>query len=122
MARKANGALLDRDAILGADDLKTERVEVPEWGGAVLVGTMSGTARDLWEQYMFAGDRDEVRQYVRGSLCAHTIVDADGRRLFDESEIADLSRKSSAALDRVYEVAVRLNRISAADVEELEKN
>ena len=34
-------ALLTRDEILAADDIKTEDVEVPEWGGDVRVSVMS---------------------------------------------------------------------------------
>lgn len=39
---------LTREQILGAQDIKSELVDVPEWGeGAqVRVGMMSGTARD----------------------------------------------------------------------------
>ena len=40
---------LTRDEILGADDLKTESVKVPEWGGTVLVRELTGAERDEWE-------------------------------------------------------------------------
>ena len=36
--KKTNAkAALTRDAILTADDLKTEKIEVPEWGGLTIV-------------------------------------------------------------------------------------
>jgi len=35
-------AILSRDAILGSDDLKKEVVSVPEWGGEVVIATMTG--------------------------------------------------------------------------------
>ena len=41
---------LTRDAILEAEDIETEEVAVPEWGGNVLVRGLSGTQRDIWEQ------------------------------------------------------------------------
>ena len=43
---------LSADDILNADDLPREPVEVPEWGGTVLVQGMSGTDRDRFEAAM----------------------------------------------------------------------
>ncbi len=45
--------LLTKDDILGADDLATEDVEVPEWGGCVRVRALTGTERDAFEAAMF---------------------------------------------------------------------
>src|SRR3989304_4330704 len=42
-------ALLTRDEILNANDLAREQVEVPEWGGAVLVRALTGRERDAYE-------------------------------------------------------------------------
>jgi hypothetical protein len=41
-------AILNREAILGAVDLKKELVKVPEWGGEVYISMMTGEARDAW--------------------------------------------------------------------------
>ncbi len=41
--------LLPRDLIDGADDLPVEDVEVPEWGGAVRLRTLTGSERDGFE-------------------------------------------------------------------------
>ena len=40
---------LSRDAILQREDIKTEDVEVPEWGGTVRVRGMTGVQRDAFE-------------------------------------------------------------------------
>jgi hypothetical protein len=37
---------LSADAILAADDIVTEAVDCPEWGGKVLVKAMTGAERD----------------------------------------------------------------------------
>lgn len=122
VARKSAGAILDRAAILAAEDHTTERVAVPEWGGDVLVRTMSGRDRDLWEQFLYADNRETARRNIRSSLCAACVVDEAGETLFSEEDLDALAAKSAAALDRVYEVAARLNRVTPADVDELEKN
>lgn len=117
---------LTAEAILAADDLPSERVEVPEWGGHLHVRTMTGGERDLWEQYMWAAatkaEVERRRHTIRASLVAYTATDKSGKRLFSEKQIEELSGKSAAALSRVYEVAARLNRVTADDLDELEKN
>ena len=41
--------ILTRDQILQANDLVTETVEVPEWGGSVFVKSLTGVERDQFE-------------------------------------------------------------------------
>ena len=43
---------LTKDQILEANDLQSESVTVPEWGGDVLVRTMTGADRDAFEASM----------------------------------------------------------------------
>ena len=43
---------LSREDILKAEDLPTEEVPVPEWGGSVLVRGLTGRERDLFETSM----------------------------------------------------------------------
>lgn len=126
------GKALTREDILGADDLTRELVECPEWGGDVWVTEFAGDDRDAWELSMLkdphllhkqSGDEptpDYTR--IRAKLCARTICDEHGKRLFTETDVIALGRKNAAALDRCYAVAVRLNKLSKEDVEELVKN
>ena len=111
--------ILSKDAILDADDLPRETVSVPEWGGEVLVRTMSGTDRDAFEASLL--EKDGRMENVRARLVALTLCDPQGDRLFDDSEIAALGRKSARALDRVFSVAQRLNGIGVEQVDDAKK-
>ena len=113
--------MLTKEQILQADDLKQETVEVPEWGGSVIVRTISGTERDNFE-IACAKDKNTTRKVIRGRLLALCLVDEDGKRLFSDSDAAALGEKSATALDRAFEVAARLNGIGEKDQKELEKN
>jgi len=113
-------AMLSKDAILNAEDIKRETVAVPEWGGDVIVGTMSGAARDLFESQLI--NKKTGTKNVRAKLAAATLQNEDGSLMFSESDVERLGNKSAAALQRVYDVAVKLNRIGADDVDELAKN
>ena len=113
--------MLSKEQILKANDLPTEEVEVPEWGGSVLVRTMTGTERDKFETSLIDGKQKNLDN-IRARLCAKCIVDDKGERLFEDTDVAELGKKSASALDRVFTAAQRLNGLSGEDVKELEKN
>jgi hypothetical protein len=107
------------------EDLPREAVYVFEWGGSVLVRTMSGTERDAFEVASVAarGKSREVNlANLRARLAVLCLVDADGKRLFSDADAPALGAKSARALSRIYDVAARLNGLSADDAEELAKN
>jgi hypothetical protein len=114
---------LTRDQILAADDIKKERVAVPEWGGEVFVRVLSGLERDQIELGMRnANLGSDPKAQVRARYCAAAICDDAGKRLFSDADIGALGNKSGVALERVWKKALRLNRLADADVDELAKN
>lgn len=119
--------ILSKSQILQVVDRKTEDVEVPEWGGAVRVQEFSGSDRDAFEQSMVKigadGKREADLTNMRAKLVAMCLVDAEtGERMFSDSEIDLLGRKSAMALERVFEVAQRINGLGASDTEAAAKN
>jgi hypothetical protein len=119
---------LSADQILGADDLKSEDVSVPEWGGTVRVRGMSGAARDKFESSMLKDsmdgiNKDKALDNYRARLAALCLIDGEGKRLFrSEAETKRLGEKSAEALSRVAEVATRLSGLGSEDVKELTGN
>lgn len=107
---------LDRDAILSAHDVSVEAVDVPEWGGSVYVKTFSGRDRDAFELSFGDGAQD-----ARARLAVATVCNAQGELLFTPADVGALTQKSGAALDRVFEVAMRINRLSNDEVDALKK-
>lgn len=116
---------LSRERILGAVALPQQVVDVPEWGGSVLVQGMTGAQRDDFEQSivrMHGKKTDVDMRNIRAKLAAQCIVDESGERLFTDEDVQALGKLSAGALDRVFEAAQRLSGISSNDMEELEKN
>lgn len=116
---------LTKQQIIEAKDLPLETVHVPEWGGEVDVRGLSGADRDSFEDetVKFNGGERVVNVInLRARLCARCMVDEKGERMFSEDEVAELGRKSGAALARVFAAAQRLSGLSPEDVKELEKN
>lgn len=107
--------ILSRDSILTVEDLPREEVDVPEWGGSVVVRTMTGSERDAFETVHI---KDPTKD-IRARLAVHTVCDDQGTLLFSLNDVDAVGKKSAAALDRIFAVAVRLNGISKQDVEDL---
>lgn len=111
--------MLDRAAILRPRPFQLEAVEIPEWGGTVHVRQMSSADRDAFEADCVDGAK---LANFRARLAIRTVCDANGTLLFCESDAKALGEQPAAALQRVFNVAQRLNAFSADDVRELEKN
>lgn len=113
--------MLTRELILSVDDLPRELVKVPEWGGDVYVRTMTGAERDKWEIEV-ATSKQKASESVRAMIAALTVCDENSNLLFTIQDVEALSKKSAAALDRVMDAAMRLNKLYGSDIEGLEKN
>jgi hypothetical protein len=117
--------VLSKDQILRAVDTEYETVDVPEWGGKVRVKTLTGDERDGYEQSLIDQRGNVTAPKLAGAqarLCALSIVDDDGERLFSDSDVKALGAKSAQALNRVFDVAVRLSRMTQAEVEAMVGN
>ena len=118
-------ALLSRDQILQAQDLPTETVPVPEWGGEVIVRGLTAAERDQFEQSIVETRGKNTKfnlRNIRAKLVVLCCVDEQGNRIFRDEDADILGRKSAVALNRVFEVAQRLSGLRPEDVEELAGN
>ena len=113
--------ILTKDDILAADDITTELVSVPEWGGDVYVKMLTGRERDQLEGSIITGPGERNFDNLRAKLIALSVVDAEGKRLFQFEEAKLLGDKSANVLDRLFAVAQRLSGITAKDVAEIAK-
>lgn len=110
--------LLNKEAILNANDIPNTIVEVPQWGGSVKVRGMTAGERDRFEDMI----RTRGMGALRATLAGMCIIDEDGKRLFNDIEINKLAEKSAEALDLVVEAASRLSGLTAEDAEYLGNN
>lgn len=117
--------MLTREEILGVQDIATEVLEVPEWGGTVKVRGLTGAERDRYENDSLDQKGKNMKVNLtnaRARLVALSLVDDDGKLLFTEQDVRALGRKSAAALDRIFSVAQRLSGLTQEDMDELTKN
>lgn len=120
--------LLKKDQILAANDLTSETVDVPEWGeGAqVMMRTMTAGERDEFESGLIVkdgkGGTTQNLKNFRAKLVSICAVDETGARLFGDSDVETLAKKSSKVVNRLAEVAQKLNGIGGSQTEEAVKN
>jgi len=117
--------LLSKEAILAADDRKTEDVDVPEWGGTVRIREMSGHDRDAYEASLRKQRGSEIimdSANMRAKLVARSVVGDDGELMFTAHEVGALGNCSAVALNRIWLAALRLNGMSEDAAEEAAGN
>lgn len=110
------GTYLTRDAILAATSLATEEVEVPAWGGTVVVRELDGESRDEWEATTWTmrnGTAVQDLSNARAKLVALSIVDHEtGEPMFTRQDVYALGKLSGTALAEVFSVACRLSGLA----------
>ena len=117
--------MLTREQILAAQDLPSEVVPVPEWGGDVRIRTLTTRERDRFEAATISvvdGKPQLNTENVRARLVALCAVDDTGARLFSDEDTDALGAKNASAVERLFSVAQRLNGFSKDDIEQLSKN
>jgi hypothetical protein len=122
---------LNRDAILGAVDIQTEKEFVPEWGGDVIVRGLTGEELDAYQATIrqmrprLDGKGMEpvlIQDNMRAKLLVKCLVNEAGERLFTDQDASALGAKNGSVLDRLYDVAARLSGLSDEEKEEMEGN
>ncbi len=113
---------LSRDDVLRAQDFETREVEVPEWGGTILVRELN--AEEVEEvglgQLDAQGNRD-LRKVagLRVKVISWATIDEEGKRLFLAKDVQQLGKRSSQTVQRVFDVIQELSGISAEETRPL---
>ena len=117
-------ALLTADDILNVNDLSTTPLDVPEWGGGVIISEMTAKARAEFETRIekHQGTPLETYKEVIVWLVLQVLVDEAGKRLFKDSQAAVFLEKNSKGLMRLYDAALAHNALRDDDVDDLAKN
>lgn len=111
---------LSKEDIL-ATTLPSETVDVPEWGGKIILRGITATERDDYEQAMVDMSPNgsvtaKRRLYnVRASLVVRCIVNEQGEREFSDSDAEKLGAKDAAVINRLWDVCRRLCGMSTED-------
>jgi len=122
---------LNREALLVQDALKVERVELSR--GHVFVREMTAYEKNNWEQSMMkrvaSGNPNDGVKFetsidnFRIKLAVNVICDEAGNLLFTMKDIPLLNKSISAAnLEKIVDVAQKINAITTEEKEKVVKN
>ena len=118
--------MLDKATILAAQDLKTQDVDIPEWGGSVRIKTMSGREREGFLAAVAGLDESIDANARMGILVRHllvtTLVGEDGVRVFADGDVDALADKSAEVLQRLFVVAQTINGLGVKAQDDIAKN
>lgn len=125
------GELLNSSKLLEREDLQIEKVEF-ENGDFVFVRQMTGHERDTFENSLLKKNRDGKGNIVsieqntddfRAKLAVVTICDDKGNLLLKPTDYPLLSKNMSAKrLEKIINVAQKINAITEEDKENIIKN
>jgi len=113
-----------KNTILGASDLPTKKLYIPEWGCDIWILTLTGSERDAFEASIIGknGKADNLEN-LRARFAVLVIGNEDGSRAFKDSDAPELTKKSAATLDKIMDIGKAHNRMwDSFDVDGLAKN
>ena len=110
--------ILTKEEILAAEDIPTQVVDVPAWGGAVRVAGMS------------LGKRNEMMRKIKGKdgeidpekASLEAFVTGVVEPKFTREDFDALRQKSASAIDDVTKVFLELSGVGEDATESAEKN
>lgn len=115
-------AILNKAAILGADDRDTLDIPVPAWGGSVRIRKMSAYHAEKLAASVMKADQS-LDGLLAARAVAWSVVDEDGNRIFSDAEadLKALAEKNAKVLDALFK---KINEFNADQItiEEEAKN
>lgn len=115
-----------RDQILASNDLTTEEVTIPEWGGVtVWVRSLTASERGRIEGAMISfknGNAEIKAEQFQLQLVLYGLVDEHGTRIFGNTDLGELGQKNSSVIARLAEIVTRLSNVGRQDIKEIMGN
>lgn len=107
--------------ILDAEDIRYEPLEVPEWGGKVLLKSLTGEERDRVERMARQFSVGEIAGYS-AEIAAMTVCDGNKKLLFSNADLPRLRKKNGEVLRKIFDAVAKQNRLTADSIKEAAKN
>jgi len=110
--------VLTREDALDATDLDVLKVPAPKWGGSVYVREL--TCAEVKRITKASRDGDDTQ--VIPLIACLAACDADGNRLFKDSDVDALANKGWATVEAIATAAAEFNGITKSGAEAVQGN
>lgn len=124
-SNKMKNEILTRDDILKKQDIESISVEVPEWGGKVLIKAMTTKQfEEMVQEAQSRAGKDGAFDFngFRASLVAQSLVDKEGNLLFTQDDIEALGGKSNKVIQNLFAKIQEINGLTDEGIEDIAKN
>lgn len=113
-----------REKILAAQDIPSEKVNIPEWGVELLVKGMSAGERITLMQNAYDQNTQQVNMAaVYPDIVVGCVFDPEtDEPIFSSADKSALMSKSSAAIETIAAVGLRLSGIGSDEADALGKD
>lgn len=113
--------LLTKEQLKSRPSVTTEDVDLPSFGGKVRVRAMFGDEHDVFQAFIKDRTGDGI---VTAAMVAASVIDESGARIFDMNGDIEAIRQAwpQTELQKVFDVAARLNSFGKKGLEDAEKN
>ena len=109
--------ILKREDILNVEDVRREMVHVPEWGGDVIVRSMTAAQRIAFEQELI-----KDQNLIRPLIVCFSVVDENDELQFKPEDARLLLERNYAAILPLSDAAFRLSGLRRPEVDKAKEN
>lgn len=110
-------AFLTREQILNMKDLPEEIVNVPRWGGDVVVRGASAFDREAYDQAVYITKEEDGKTKVvfnnsikaKIKLVVKCVFDGEGKRVFQDTDEEALGNKLSGPINKIFKIIQNLS-------------
>ena len=113
--------ILNKESIINAVDIKAIEVDVPEWGGNVLVKPLSVGDRDEFTAWVTDNEGKINARDFMTKLVLISLVDKSSNRLFTNDELSVLSKKSAKVIERLFKQIQEVSGLGEEALQEAKK-
>jgi hypothetical protein len=114
--------------VLGKGLLKRQEIDVPTWGGTILIRELTGAEVETVRSIAASAVKDgQVTDQANLRVFAHSLIvsgwiNADGTHVLTEEEGALLYGESNQTIDTIADAIAVLSGLRPKSVEQAEKN
>jgi hypothetical protein len=111
--------MLSRESLFSrAPDLPRVKVFIREWDETIYVRALTAAERDRYEIAL----SDTKGANYKARLVAMCACDEAGRNLFTDHDVIRLGQEPATAIQRAFDAAQKLSKLTNDAIEELAKN
>jgi hypothetical protein len=112
-----------RDKILNAQDIKSEVLNVPEWGVDILIKSLTGKKRAVVMGEAMDKDGKMNFENMYADMAITSSYDPNTQQLiFESTDRNVLNEKNGGILEKIAQVVIRISGLDVKAVEKATKN